>query len=339
MQMSPTRTTSPLFVLLFLLTSSAIAADEEEPGTGYWSIQLENDVFARSGDRYYTHGTQVSYLSRVSPDHWFLDIASANPLYQRGEVVNAVNHTVGQKIFTPDDTEATSVVEDDRPYAGYLYYTISALSRIARSEHFDHGNMFGFTVGMIGPSAMAEQMQRSYHDFTAIDTPAGWDNQLHDELALGFSYSRIWSIVLPVTQYFEFGVSPHITGVVGNVYTYAAGGVMFRFGTHLRGDLSPPNISPGFPGVSFFDLNEKYNWYLFAGHESRVVARNIFLDGNTFGDSHSVEKELLVGDYQFGVAVHVDKLRLAISNMIRTKEFTTQKDTTQYGAVNISFAF
>jgi hypothetical protein len=137
---------------------------------------------------------------------------------------------------------------------------------------------------------------------------------------------------------YEFGVTPHITGVIGNVYTYAAGGVMFRLGTHLRGDLSPPNISPGFPGASFFDVNERYNWYLFAGHESRVMGRNIFLDGNTFQSGPHVEKELIVGDYQFGFAIHIQKVRIAISHMLRTKEYKTQKENTQYGEINVSFA-
>lgn len=326
------------FLILLILSTLSSAAQAEEGPSGYWSVQLENDVFANSGDRYYTHGTQISYLHEIVPDSGLIDTAEILPFYQRGPVTNAVNHTLGQKIFTPNDIKSTELVEDDRPYAGYLYYNLSLLSRVTRNSFYDYGNIVGLTIGVVGPSAGAEQVQGWYHDTIGIDTPAGWEHQLDDEPVLGISYSRIWSIVMPTTGPFEFGVSPHVTGVLGNAYTYAAGGVMFRFGTHLRGDLSPPNISPGFPGASFFDTANSSNWYFFAGHESRMMARNIFLDGNTFSDSHSVRKELLVGDYQFGFAVHAGSWRIAISNMIRTKEYDTQDKNTQYGAVNLSMA-
>lgn len=325
------------FLLMLLLMFVACASQAEDKGAGYWSIQLENDVFAKSGDRYYTHGTQVSYLTRVEPDYWLTGVARLVPFYHISEQTNAVTHTVGQKIFTPDDTDSTEIIADDRPYAGYLYYNTTLLSRIDRNEYLESGNMLGLTIGIVGPSSRAEDTQKWYHDTIGIDSPNGWDNQLHDELALGISYTRLWSIVIPATPHFEFGVAPHFTMSLGNVYTYGAGGVMFRFGTHLKGDLSPPNISPGFPGASFFDTSQKYNWYFFAGHESRVIARNIFLDGNSYGSSPTVTKERLIGDHQFGFAVHTNKVRIALSQMIRTKEYTTQEDQMQYGAINISF--
>jgi hypothetical protein len=327
-----------ILILLICGTYASHAAAAEEEASGYWSFQLENDVFASSGDRYYTHGTQLSYMHMVPEDYWLNDIALKFPFYSSGQYEHAVNHTLGQKIFTPSDTKAISLVKDDRPYAGYLYYTITALARITRNQFYDEGNLMGFTIGVVGPGSGARELQNWYHDSIGIDSPRGWDNQLKNEPALGLSYSRIWSIVLPISNGYEFGVTPHITGVFGNVYTYGAGGVMFRLGTHLKGDLSPPNISPGFPGASFFDLSEKYNWYLFAGHESRIVARNIFLDGNTFQSGPHVDKELVVGDYQFGFAIHFNKMRFAISHMLRTKEFKGQKDNTQYGEINFSFA-
>ena len=114
---------------------------------------------------------------------------------------------------------------------------------------------------------------------------------------------------------------------------------MFRMGTHLDSDIGPPTIKPGFPGGAYFGGEQKTNWYFFAGTESRIVIRNIFLDGNTFSDSHSVDKEYIVGDLQFGVVWHFRRVRLAISNMFRTKEYVGQSSETNYGAINFSFRF
>lgn len=67
------------------------------------------------------------------------------------------------------------------------------------------------------------------------------------------------------------------------------------------------------------------------------MARDIFLDGNTFRDSHSVDKEPLVADIQFGLAIHVGRMRIALSNIWRSREFEDQDERSQFGAINLSF--
>lgn len=314
------------------------AAGSDSPAT-FVSVQMENDFFASSGDRYYTHGTQLSVLKETDPPTPLWHLAEWVPLYEQGGQQSLVNYTYGQKIFTPDETEATSVVKDDRPYAGYLYASFAVLSQISSSEQVDYGNMFDLTIGWVGPGAMAEQSQTGFHNLVGIDSPQGWDNQLKDELALGLSYSRFWRMVRPVSHGMELGVAPHMALVAGNVYTYGAGGVMFRLGKGLKRDLNSPNIRPGFPGLAYFRQGAEPSWYLFLGFETRLMARNIFLDGNTFKDSHSVVKENLVGDMQFGIVYVFDRWRISFSNMYRTKEFTTQSEPTHYGAVNLTYGF
>ena len=303
----------------------------------YWSLQFENDFFSRSGDRYYTHGTELSRTLMGSREEWLETVAKSLWAFDADGEVNGVNYRLGQKIFTPDNTEATSIVLDDRPYAGYLYISAAMLSSVSKRINTNTGNLFEVTVGIVGPSAQAESVQTGFHDFVGIDSPKGWDNQLKDELGVGVSYTRFWRQVNRLGS-FNYGMTPHINLTLGNVYTYAASGVMFRFGTHLASDLAPPNIRPGFPGLSLFRSEGKNSWYFFTGIEGRAVARNIFLDGNSFNDSHRVDKNTLVGDLQFGFVWRTGRTRFSISNMIRTKEFKTQKDETNFGAVNISYA-
>lgn len=323
-------------VMMFSVTPLVAGALPEET---FISVQMENDFFASSGDRYYTHGTQLSVLKNTEPPPGLARFSEWVPFYEQGHQLSLVNYTLGQKIFTPNDTEEIILVEGDRPYAGYLYFSAAVLSQLYSTVHIDHGNMFEITLGLVGPSAMSRQSQTNFHDFIGIDSPKGWDNQLDDEPALGLSYSRFWRIVQPVSSGLELGVNPLVNMVVGNVYTYAAGSVMFRLGEHLNRDLSPPNIRPGFPGLAYFRRGREASWYLFLGFESRLVARDIFLDGNTFKESHSVEKETLVGDMQFGLVYLTGDWRFTFSNMVRTKEYTTQEDNTHYGAVNISFSY
>lgn len=101
----------------------------------------------------------------------------------------------------------------------------------------------------------------------------------------------------------EYDVIPHFGGSLGNVFTYAAAGLTVRIGPDLDEDFGSPRIRPSLPGGGFFRSKKGFNWYLFAGIEGRLILHNIFLDGNTFSSSHSVDKKLWVGDLQAGLAI------------------------------------
>jgi hypothetical protein len=84
---------------------------------------------------------------------------------------------------------------------------------------------------------------------------------------------------------------------------------------------------------------DKLAWYLFVGVEGRAVAHNIFLDGNTFKDSRSVDAEPLVGDLQFGLVLTWGRVRLSYTHVLGSHEFKTQPGNTQFGVASLSVAF
>ncbi len=323
--------------LLAILGPWPVIADTAAPDT-YWSVQFENDFLADSGDRHYTNGLQIYRLKMGAPPDWLGRLVAVFPAFRSDGSIVGTHYTVGQQIFTPDDTTAAAVVPDDRPYAGYLYFSANLLARVQHTPDHDTGNLLEFTVGIVGPASLAEQSQTWFHERFGNDVPAGWDNQLANEPTLGIGYSRFWRYIRPLGHGLQGGMNPQISAAVGNVHTYVASGLMFRLGTRLQQDLSPPNIRPGFPGFAYFATDAGFSGYAFAGIEGRFVLRNIFLDGNSFTDSHSVEKEYLVGDLQFGLVLRFGKVRVALSNMHRSREFTTQSRPTRYGAINVSVA-
>jgi len=66
------------------------------------------------------------------------------------------------------------------------------------------------------------------------------------------------------------------------------------------------------------------------------MARNLFLDGNSIRDSHSVNKKSLVADLQFGFAYHFSDMRISFVQLIRSPEFEGQDKLSQYGAINLT---
>jgi len=73
--------------------------------------------------------------------------------------------------------------------------------------------------------------------------------------------------------------------------------------------------------------------------DGRVVLHDITLDGNTFRDSHSIDKEILVADIMAGIACNRGNFKCTYSYIYRTKQFKEQDYDTIFGALSFSFFF
>jgi lipid A 3-O-deacylase len=317
-----------------------IASAEPEPvrkeidTDGVFTVSWENDMFYDE-DNDYTNGVRFSYFSPENsvPD-WIEEAASAMPLFStKGH--KRWSFAIGQNMYTPSDISVPTLQLNDRPYAGWTYGTIGLMS--------DLGNRLDnlqLTVGMVGPASKAEETQKAVHRIVDSQKPMGWDNQLRDELGVVLSYNRKWRGLYEFSPFgFGMDITPSLGGNVGNVFTNATAGTVVRFGYDLPSDYGPPLIQPTLAGSEFFVPTKSFGWYLFAGVEGRAVARNIFLDGNTFRDSHSVDKKELVGDFQGGIAFTFNTVRVAYTHIVRTKEFDGQEKGDQYGAITVSARF
>lgn len=335
--------TSPLFkrrwlpalvlaVAASMWSSAALASDNPETGT--LSLVFENDLFYDT-DRNYTNGVRAAWLSGPEgTPPWALRAARWFPLFPDGGTVRT-SYALGQNMYTPEDIALREPPLDDRPYAGWLYGSIGLIAETGRRL-----DQLELTLGVVGPASLAEQTQKLVHDITDSPEPRGWDTQLKNEPGLVLTYQRGWrGFVSRSISGFGFDATPHVGGALGNVFTYANAGVMLRFGQRLPLDYGPPRIQPSLPGSGFFAPQEGFGWYLFAGVEGRAVARNIFLDGNTFRDSRGVEKEPLVGDFQFGIALAWRNMRLGYTHVLRTREFETQNEADAFGALSLTVRF
>jgi hypothetical protein len=332
----------------FLLTGAPPAhADggDEAPATGALrdrgavNFQFENDIFGLLGeDLHYTQGMRLSWLTAEGDVwDWVCAMARSVPFFPDGGRLRAT-YALGQSLYTPEDIKTPELVVDDRPYAGWLY---AATGLVADTGH--SLDTVEFSIGVVGPSAMGKELQTWFHGIIASPIPRGWDNQLHDELTLQLFYEHKWRERWTPGWLDAIGLStevtPHVGGALGNVFIQAATGATARIGNDIPADYGPPRIRPSLPGSEFFIPNRSYSAYVFGGLELRAVARNMFLDGNTFGSSHSVDKNYLVGDFQGGLAVIVHRLRMAFTYVYRTPEFRLQDRADRFGAITLSGAF
>lgn len=317
------------FALAVLMAVQAEAARKPE---GAFSLILENDVFFNS-DRDYTNGVQLSYTT--APDgnvDSIVSFARALPLFaDHGEV--RTSYALGQDIFTPQHTELALPLATERPYAGYAYAALGLIE--ANPDRLDQLEL---QLGVVGPMAGAKEAQFWVHSILDDLKPKGWHYQLHNEPTFNIFYDRSLKIIPPQSMLgLVLDIEPHIGGAAGTVYDYANGGAMVRFGFNLPDDFGPMRIQPTLPGSGYFEPQAGFSAYVFAGVDGRAIARNLFLDGNTWRDSPSVDKYWFVGDFTLGAAVTLSHVRLAFTHVFRTKEYRTQGQSSQFGAVSLSF--
>jgi lipid A 3-O-deacylase len=324
---------------LLLVTEGArpsMAWAAESPKSGTLSVVLENDAFYGT-DRHYSNGLMLIWVpGRDAPTPEWARMMARLMMCSPGQGEIRHGYAFGQSIFTPSDIDIANPPLRDRPYAGWLYGTIGV--GVEAGRHLDQ---FWITFGMVGPASLAEQTQKFTHKVFPGDEPQGWDTQLGNEPGIVATYQRSWPGVATATlSGAELDFTPHIGGALGNVYTYGNAGVTIRFGKRLPSDYGPPRIQPGLPGSGVFSPVSDFDWYVFAGIDGRAVARNIFLDGNTFRDSRSVDKKPLIGDLQFGFVLYWSAMRLSYTHVLRTREFQTQQSRKDnFGSLSVSVMF
>lgn len=300
---------------------------------GTLSVVFENDFFYDI-DRHYTNGVRVIRLpGRGTPAPrwavrlartivpWFPDAGDVRPGY-----------AIGHSMFTPADIRTANPPPDQRPYAGWLYGTVGLGAPTGNRL-----DLFTLTVGTVGPSSLAEKSQKFLHEVLNAHYPRGWGTQLGDEPGLVLTAQRNWRNGSRGTLAGRrLDLTPHAGLALGNVYTWANAGLTLRYGGSLPDDQGPPSIRPGLPGGGDFSARSDFRWYVFLAGEGRAVAHNLFLDGNTFRESHQVDKEPLVGDLQLGIVLNWHAVRVSYTHFRRSREFRTQQDEDDFGALALT---
>jgi hypothetical protein len=198
---------------------------------------------------------------------------------------------------------------------------------------------YEFELGLIGPSALGEEAQSDIHEWLGAPDPVGWDSQLHDEVVFAASFDRRWRALRvfgDVLGGLEADLTPSLGASLGTLRTEARAGVAVRIGQRIDSDYGPPRVRPSFAGAEYF-AGGAFSWNIFAGVQGRAVAHNVFLDGNTYEDSPSVDRNPYVADFQTGFSISAGDWRLAYTYVWRTEEFEPQPTRQDFGAIALSW--
>jgi len=326
--------------LALLFIPEAAGALSFETGR-IFELTQDNDWFGGS-DRWNTNEVRFTYISAplekdaASRVDDRMSLASL-PLWESPGFLRNWSASLGQAMFTPESLSTKELIEDDRPYAGWLYIALGLNKQSTRQL-----DALELTLGVVGPWALAEEAQTLVH---AHREPEGWDNQLRNEPGFILSWQRYLRATAWSGPGWGHDVIPHLGFAAGNVYTFANTGLELRagynlpsdFGTSMAWPTGRTTLAPSSPDDP--RIHGRWGWHVFLAADGRYVARNIFLDGNTWRDSHSVDREDWVADLSAGLSLNLKRVKVTYTHAVRTKEFKGQPEEQWQGSVSLAVAF
>ena len=347
------RRAGALIAAMGLLGPATGAIAQATDNGGGVAVTIENDLFVLNDntDRYYTQGLRLTGLLARDGDgpvaallEDLIPAAWTPADGQKWDIRATLG--IGQHMYTPEDYERVIPDPNDRPYAGWLYVSASAFA-------YKPNEIMGLELqaGIVGPGANAGSLQNWWHA-KVINAPPinGWASELNDEPGLNLHGEWRRRFVLAGTDRWGADAFAIGTAAFGNVEISGGAGAMIRFGYNLREDYGPPRLRPGAAGTEFFTgRGDRASVYVFAGVYGRAVGRDIFLDGNTFSDSASIDRETWVPEYTWGGAVRTPNIplrrwgrfipgpRISYTYVERGHEFAGQRGPSRFGAWSITF--
>ncbi|HCD32664.1 MAG TPA: hypothetical protein DER01_09670 [Phycisphaerales bacterium] len=331
-----------MLCLVLLPLVNASAQEEQISKDNHWALTLytENDssyyVPGSTADRYYTHGSKLVLTHQPQlADRFSEKLGTLLPINGHAPVDTALGYVFGHNIYTQDNIANTVANPNDRPYAGWLYGGMF-LQRSVEDREMDHIEL---NMGVIGPAALGEPIQKFVHQISDSPEPKGWDSQLHDEFGINFIYKHKWKFnLLGETQDgFAMQAIPQAGFVVGNVNRDANAAITLRAGWHIPADFGPGRLDDVLSATAN-PWAKDLSFYAFVRAGGKYVEHDMFVSGNNDHDSLGVAEEHWVGEFEYGMALAWKRLMIHWSNRHVTEEFKHQERSHIIGTWMFSYA-
>lgn len=311
--------------LLVLLTTTAVVAQEPPANRYLIRVSEDNDamnLFDMGSDQGYTNGTRLDlwWVPRQRP---FL--AALFP--QAGpHSINTHGWSLMHMMITPDNILRRLPDPADFPYSGGLFITRSLQSTNPATRLALQGELL---LGVMGPPAMAEGLQKLIHRVIGAQPPRGWDFQQPTDLLLNYNFTVSKQLNRPAT-----GVELIANGQVqvGTMQNSAALSALLRLG----------NMNPYFDGwIGRYSTGRRQanRWQCYFTVQPAVewVITNALLDGGVFskspkdqGDANPYgvpypprERQKIMGHIDLGVVLSHGNFGISFTQRSSTRVFKT----------------
>ena len=303
-------------LILLLFVSISVFAQNIELKEFHFISENDGD-FGQDND--YTFGSEIGALFSLP--------------YEKDTINNyyfSLNYD--WQMYTPKNLQIPNIILDDRPYAGYQYIKASL-----HQTNKQRVQTLSLQMGLIGPDTHMQQVQNTVHSLIGSPHANGWENQLKNEFIMQLNYSY--------RQFLEFNhnnvILPEAGFELGNASIKGYAMVLYRWGNDVRSDFGTSLMD----NTNYYKIprtrksEKKWRYSLQLSLKANFIVRDIFLDGNTIQDSHSVKKENFTAELGYGANISYKNWNLSYLRKHLTKEFTTQNRYHNYGSLIIGYDF
>lgn len=325
-----------LMIIALLLFSPL--SDADQPPLDFFSFTFENDSFFKD-DGLYSNGLIVSWgyneLSRLDSETlpaWIAYLVQKNYLTSEPDKSYSVTYRFAHLIQTAIDLSAQELVPEDAPYVGLLAWNGQLAAYDARGS-----DQLSLTLGVVGPLSGGEILQSKVHQLIGSTAPQGWDNQISNELVFRLQAQRLWRIYDDSLGSGEFDLLTGLNAGIGNLRSDIGAGIGLRWGKELAENFSSASA---FPVKEINSANSSpHGWYLFLNSALFYVANDIFMDGNTFEQSHSVSLIHPQVGVSAGVMVNFHQWNFVYTLFQQSDQYQGQNERSRYGSITVLYNY
>jgi len=309
------------FVFLRLIPFSSAQSNTFKNQFGF---RTDNDAYLAYGqDRYYTNGLFVSF--RRATDQ--------SKLKKLNKLIWEIEG--GQKMYNPQSGNISDITLVDRPFAAYLYAG-GSVNMLFNSEN---ALKVSLQVGTIGPGAKGKEVQELLHSIVGFYEIKGWEFQVNNESAINTAIDYKHFLDRSGSGTTDFAINSYFN--VGNTFSGAGGGILFRAGDLRQFFHSASTESVISNNSSSRDLKER-EFFFYAKPMLHYIAYDATIQGGLFRNDKgpvTFDVKPLVFSQQAGVIYSKNRWTADFSITFKSRELKSTAKPHQYGSAALYYSF
>ncbi|MFH6997575.1 lipid A deacylase LpxR family protein [Flavobacterium sp. FlaQc-57] len=309
------------FYAFLLLTSAWAFGQGKMTEIG---LITDNDLYTSSkNDMYYTNGLEFFYR--------FLSKNNNEKISKQ-----ITEFRIGQYIYNPRFINETAVDINDRPFTGYLF------AEAGRSFFYNSESVLktDFQLGFMGLNALGRETQESFHHVIGYKKVYGWENQLHNALAV--QVHVMYSKKLFPTKHNDF-IDLHFQSEanLGTIFTGVSTGFLTRIGFKKLLPIYDSNLhDASISATPQYNIRE---FYFYAMPSVNYQFYDATIEGSMFSNTSPVTFDLepLRFNAEFGLKYRHNNFNMSYSFIYRGRELNDPLTNTNsgyfYGSIRFGF--
>ena len=284
----------------------------------YFRFHYDNDYFTKT-DEYYTQGITFEY---VNPS--LKNFLPAKLLWKPFKTTPQFGVTFNLFGYTPTSIASDNILYGDRPFNA----NITLKTFLIQVDEINHQQIStAFSIGVMGPAGLGNEIQTNIHRWLKNPLPHGWQYQIQNDIIINYQLNYEKQLLAAGNYFLLNGTAEARAGTLNNKLS---GGFNFMAGRFNKRYI--PVTYRGRKAEYYFYSQSRIN---FIGYDASMQG-GIFNRKSPYVISGSdICRVTFQADA--GIIINFKKLYLSYTQSILTKEFRTGKYH-RWGGVSVGFA-